>query len=165
MTFILKNPLEKFILVKKNNKNIYYSFNFILFFIGNLCKCGLKLKNIKKLSILKFLIKSQYNIDPILFFGIVTLRLLPIFYLMHLRLGRLILQLPLPIREKKKFTILINFLIKSLQLKRESMNVEKILEFLILTFNNKGPAILKKLEVENFLISNRYLLRFLKNKK
>lgn len=147
----------------KNYNYLYYLYIRVL--VGKLIKKGNKFKALKIYKNLKENIKLNTNKEhEILFIFLFSiLKSKPKVSFKEIYLGSQKKELPMPVEERKQVLVGIETLLK-LSKNGKKLELNKLVEYIALSYKNKGGLIrLKKLKYEK-AIANRMLLNILKPK-
>lgn len=108
-------------------------------------------------------LKLKEDFDPFLVFLIAMLKISPQIILLPLKLSGVVYGVPFPMGHKKQVTFAIRWVIKLLRDNHRVFKTSTIVDLLISSIYNKGPAIQKKMDIYDVSLKNRHLIkRYLK---
>lgn len=158
--------LNKEIQLKKFIDNNYYQdlhFIFTNKLLNRFLKKGKKMRALKFLNNLKYILKLHSKIDPNFLFLMAVLKSLSKIHFIKKKRGGSLKEIPIPISYKRQVGSIVKFLIRLSKSNRTfNVNLKKVASLIFLTNKNKGPLIIRKYRSYKKAFDNKFLLYLIK---
>lgn len=147
-----------------NKKNYSKVFNlFINSLLGSLLKRGNKLRALKSIFKLRFLLKLKSKREPnfILLYAIYK-GILKIYFIKK-RFGKVFKEIPMPLNYKRRIRFIVKSFLKYSKSKiTNENNINNLSNIILITCKKKGPLIRANIQAYRKAFANRSLLHLIK---
>lgn len=147
---------------KYQNNFSYILYKYHLHFFRSLIQRGRKLWAFSFFMKLKYDLKFNEKLDPLLIFFLAMTNITPELLLFPLKKAGIISQVAMPITIRKQIIFATKWVIKSLKDKYRTLKIKNLSKLLLDSLKNQGLAIQKKERIYFEALRNRYLIKFFK---